>query len=300
MIPAASIGRALISFWTQGRRIERLGYFIGAALTLSGLFHLGLLLATHASWEGPLSLRKAMSFGFSFGLTLMSVTWVTAFLELKDRSRTTLLGAFTFASVVETTLVTLQAWRGVPSHFNLETPVDAMIARTLAAGGIALVVLIVLFTVVAFRANLGLPVSMRVAIRIGFVTLLGALVVGGLMIAKGMLLVFGGSPQVAYATGGALKPTHAVTMHGILVLPALAWLLSFADLTERQRLNTVFVGAAGYLAVALGVAWGNVADLDPSSTPVLTLVLPGALLLAASLFAVARRLGNASREGLQR
>src|SRR5262245_10624171 len=290
----ASSGRPLSSFWTEGRSIERLGYLVGAALLVSGLFHLGVLLATDATWQGPLSLRKAMSFGLSFGLTLISVTWVTVFLDLKHGSRTMLLGAFTVASVVETTLVTLQAWRGVPSHFNLETPFDAMVARTLAAGGIALVVLIVLFTALAFRANAGLPLSMRIAIRIGFVTLLGALVVGALMIAKGMLLVFGGNPQAAYASGGNLKPTHAVAMHGVLLLPALAWLLSFSDLTERQRLNTVFVGAAGYLTVALAVAWGNIAGRGPTSTTVLPAAL-GALLLATSLFTVARHLGRASR-----
>jgi hypothetical protein len=49
------------------------------------------------------------------------------------------------------------------------------------------------------------------------------------MIAKGMILVFAGDPEAAYATGGTLKPTHGVTMHGILVLPLVAWLSSFAD-----------------------------------------------------------------------
>jgi hypothetical protein len=34
-------------------------------------------------------------------------------------------------------LISLQAWRGVPSHFNLETPLDAAIARVLAFGGFA-------------------------------------------------------------------------------------------------------------------------------------------------------------------
>ena len=87
-------------------------------------------------------------------------------------------------------------------------------------------------------------------------------------------------------------------MHAILLLPALAWLLSFSDLTERRRLNTVFVGEAGYLAVALAVAWGNVAGRSPTSITVLTVALPGALLLAASLFTVARHLGHASRQGL--
>jgi hypothetical protein len=204
-----------------------------------------------------------MTFGLSFGLTLMTITWVASFLDLKDRTRTRLLGAFTFASVLETALVTLQVWRGVPSHFNVETAFDATVAQALAVGGMGLVVLIVLFTVAAFRENPGVPVSMRFAIRVGFATLLAALVVGGLMIARGMVLVFGGDPQAAYAAGGFLKPIHAVTMHAILVLPVLAWLLSFANLSERQRLQIVRAGAAAYLIVALVVAAGTVAGLRP-------------------------------------
>ena len=60
-------------------------------------------------------------------------------------------------------------------------------------------------------------------LALGFVALLGAQIIGGVMIARGMILVFRGDAQTAYATGGMLKPTHAVTMHAIFILPALAW-----------------------------------------------------------------------------
>jgi hypothetical protein len=76
------------------------------------------------------------------------------------------------------------------------------------------------------------------------------MVVGALMIAKGVRLVIAGNPQAAYATGGTLKPAHAVTMHGILVLPMLAWLLSFTHWSERRRIEIVLVAAAAYIAVA--------------------------------------------------
>lgn len=67
-------------------------------------------------------------------------------------------------------------------------------------------------------------------------------------------------PQVAYATGGSLKPTHAVTMHAILVLPALARLLSFANWTERRRLAVVLATAAGSVVLAAVVAVENIAS----------------------------------------
>jgi len=284
MLPLRSIAGALWSFWRRGRKVERAGYLVGALLLASGLIHLGILVIGGGSWEGPLSLRKATTFGLSFGLTLITIVWVTSLLRLSGRPRAALLGAFTVACALETALVSMQAWRGVPSHYNIETTFDALVARTLAAGGAGLIAIIAVLTFAAFRAHPMVPISLRIAIRIGFVTLLTSLVVGGLMIAKGMLLVLAGNQQAAYAAGGTLKPTHAVTMHAILVLPALAWLLSFANWTERRRLSVVLLGASGYVVLAGVVAVENVVGLAPSQTPLAAIALSalGALALTAS------------------
>lgn len=80
----------------------------------------------------------------------------------------------------------------------------------------------------------------------GFIALCAAMAVGAVMIARGMALVFSGRAQEAYSTGGVLKPMHAVTMHGILVLPLLAWLVSLAAESEPQRVKIVRVAAIGY------------------------------------------------------
>jgi hypothetical protein len=232
------------------QRVERVGYIVGSLLLISGLIHFVILVIGGGSWQGPLSLRKPATFGLSFGLTLITIVWVSSFLRVGERARRRLLGAFTAACVIETALVTLQAWRGVPSHFNLETTFDGMVARTLAAGAVVLVTVIIAFTIASFRENRAVPAGMRIAIQVGFVALVGAMVVGALMIAKGMRLVLAGDPQAAYATGGTLKPAHAVTMHGILVLPMLAWLLSFTNWSERRRLHIVLAAAAAYIAVA--------------------------------------------------
>jgi len=284
---SAVIGSALWSFWRRGRTAERTGYIVGAVLFVSGLMHLGVLAIGGGSWDGPVSLRKAATFGLSFGLTLLTIVWVASFLRLSDRLRSILLGAFTVACAVETLLVSLQAWRGVPSHFNLETTFDGLVARTLAGGGLVLVAVIATLLFVSFSRQPALPVSLRIAIRIGFVTLFMSLVVGALMIVRGMRLVFAGDPQAAYATGGALKPTHAATMHAILVLPLLAWLLSFTDWSERRRVGAVLLGAAGYALLAGLVALENVAGVPSSNTAVKTLMVLGFVeLLAVGVVAV--------------
>lgn len=250
------------SCWSRCRRSERAAYVVAAALIISGIVHFAVLLISGASWMGPVSLRKPMTFGLSFGVTLLTVAWVASFLQLTDRVRALLLAAFTAACALETMLVSLQAWRGVPSHFNVETTFDAWVARMLAAGGFVLVTVIVVLTLVAFRRNPTVPISLRIAIRIGFVALVGSVIVGGFMIARGMMLVFAGDPQAAYSTGGALKATHAVMMHAILGLPALARLLFFVNWTERRRLGVVLLAAAGYVMIAAIVAIENVVGLE--------------------------------------
>jgi hypothetical protein len=251
----------VISFWSRGRATDRSAYIVGALLLVSGLIHLAVLVISRGSWTGPLSLRKPTTFGLSFGLTLISVTWVASFLRLSERARAVLLGAFTVACALETVLVTLQAWRGAPSHFNLETPFDAMVARTLAAGGFTLAAVVVVMTVAAFRTNATVPISLRIAIQIGFVALAGAMFVGAIMIVKGMRLVFAGDPPGAYRLGGALTPTHAALMCGIFVLPMLAWLLSFASWSERRRLAVVLVVSVSYIVLASAIAFRNIAGV---------------------------------------
>jgi len=280
---------SLRPFWVEGRTVERASYLLATVLLASGLVHVAILFITGATWTGPLSLRKAATFGVSFGLTLFSIAWVSSFLGLRDRTRSGLLGAFAVACFVETALVSLQAWRGVPSHFNLETTFDGLVARTLAGGGILLIAIIAILTAHAFRSQASIPSSLRLAIRSGFVMLLGSLMVGGLMIVKGMRLVLAGDPGTAYATAGELKPSHAVMMHAVLVLPSMAWLLSFTRWPEGFRRRVVVTATIGFAVFASAVTSTNLAGVDPAHAPAVVeaIALAGLLILVtAGLIAV--------------
>jgi hypothetical protein len=126
-----------------------------------------------------------------------------------------------------------------------------------------LVAIVAILTYIAFRPTPTTPPPMRLAVRTGFVVLMAAMVTGGLMIAKGMRLVFSGNLEAAYQTGGSLKPTHAVTMHAILVLPLLAWLLSRTAWSERGQTRVVGWAAAAYVLFSIGVAIANLAGVLP-------------------------------------
>lgn len=266
-----TVARSLRLTWTGGQRVERVAYVVGAVLFTSGLVHLVILLSSGGTWTGPLSMRKPTTFGLSFGLTLISVTWATSFLHLSRRMRAVVLGAFTAASVAEVTLVSTQFWRGVPSHFNFETGVDTMITATLAAGGGVIVATVAYWTVAAFRAVADARPSMKLALRFGFVTLLVAMGIGAAMIATGTT-TRGTDPQLAYTTAGFLKPAHAVLMHAILVIPALAWLLTFTRFAERERMRIVQLGVAGYLLLGLVVLIESIARVSPLAAPTVATV----------------------------
>jgi hypothetical protein len=284
----AELGEALRRIWVDGRRVERLAYVVGLVLFASGLVHVGVLLVTGWTWIGPVSLRKAATFGLSFGLTVVSLAWVTSFLRL--RARGLVLGAFLVTSVVETALISMQAWRGVPSHFNFETPFDTAVSTTLALGGGVLILVGVVCTVAAFVGAGALAPSVALAVRAGLVVLLVAFATGAVMVARGVTESRGGAAQLAYDTAGSLKPLHAVAMHAVLVLPALAWLLAHTPWAEERRLRLVWVAVAADAVLTAVVGYEAFAGVPPLAPPLGLGVLSGVALavLAASGVAALR------------
>ncbi|WP_329249404.1 hypothetical protein OG417_03080 [Actinoallomurus sp. NBC_01490] len=241
---------------SRGRRIERFCYGLGAVLVCAGLFHLVVFAVDGGPWYGPVSWRKPATFGLSFGLTLVAVAWVASYLPIGERGRALLLGVFAADCVVEVGGITLQAWRHVPSHLNRETAVNSAVSTVLAAGGAVLVVVLGVLAVTAFRANPGVPAGMRLGLRAGFVSLMIGLATGAAMIARGAAEVGAGHQQQAYHDLGFLKPVHGVSLHGVLVLPALAWLSSRTTWDESRRTRVVAIAVAGYgLAIAAALAY---------------------------------------------
>ncbi len=185
-------------------RAERLCVATGVFLCLSGLVHLVVFLVDGGPGTDPSPGAKPVTFGLSFGLTLIAVTWVTSYLRIGARRRAALLVVFAADCVVEVAGITLQAWRRVPSHLNTETPFDTAVAMTLAVGRRP------------GRRPLGVrrrgvpapsrrPPGMALALRSGFAILMVALLSGAAMIARGVVLSRTGHQQAAYDSTASLK-----------------------------------------------------------------------------------------------
>ncbi len=270
---------------------QRFLFIVGVILLVSGLVHatvaVGSLVAGQ-EWSGPVSWRKPVVFALSFGMLSITAAWI---LRLLPTTRwlwipTVLLGAF---SLLEVGVITLQKWRGVPSHFNADTPFDAAIFGIMAysVGFVILATAMLLTWVVAgFRGNGG----ERLAAIVGLVSILAAGYIGGNMISVGdaHYEATGSVPyEVVFGADGSAKLAHFIGMHLIQFLAVLAILAS-----ARRRLAIVALGSLGGLAVFASVSLTAYAgqpwlapDLGAGALGVVGLVASGtALVLSARSF----------------
>jgi hypothetical protein len=145
----AGMRASLVRAWRQARPAQRFGYLVGGALILVGLAHLAAWLAVGGAWQGPVSFRKPTTFGLSFGLTTITLAWVTGHLRITDRTRWLLLGPLAAADTYEVAWVTLQHGRGLPAHFNDTTVLDE---RLFIAGAVMVAIAIVVIAVMTLAA----------------------------------------------------------------------------------------------------------------------------------------------------
>jgi hypothetical protein len=249
---------AVRGWWAGARGYQRLAYVVGGALILVGLGHLAAWLVVGGAWAGPVSWRKPTTFGISFGLTTITLAWVTGHLRITDRTRWLLLGPLAAATSYEVAWVVVQHARGTPAHFNDTTPLDE---RLFIAGAVMVAIAIVVIAAMTLAAfvRTTAPAPMAVAIRWGLVGLLAAQASGVWMLLHGLALLEDDADPLLQSmstvgAAGSMKFAHAVPMHAIQVLAALAGLLSLSGRSQRRQTQLVALAVVGYgglFAVAL-------------------------------------------------
>ena len=216
----------------------------GGALLLSGLLHAGWAALAGATLEGPLSIRKPALFGAATGVTLLSLAWV----ETVARRRGASVAIMTsIAALLEVALISIQYWRGVPSHFNLATPVDAVIAWSIEGCAGLLTLGVALYTARSFVGPItgATSRSMRLALRFGLLTLTLGCLFGVFMVAFGHYARAVGSAPGGFGDAGVLKFVHGTLLHNVQLLPLFVWAL------ERQGLDPTRVTRLTWRALAI-------------------------------------------------
>jgi len=234
---------------------QRFVWFCGALLLASGLLHGVVAVVDGGSWWGPVSWRKPVVFALSFAAMLWTVGWI---LRVLPPRRWAWLPVATLAvsAVAETALITLQQWRGVPSHFNPDTPFDEAIF-SLMGNTVGLIVLATTvlwgWSALALRRD---PV-MWLAIVGGLTGVLVGGYIGVNMIAVGDAEVqaTGHVPfSVVFGAEGSAKLAHATGLHGLQLLAGLAILLTLGRLSRTDQVRTMLLAVAGYAAVFGAIA----------------------------------------------
>jgi hypothetical protein len=281
----------LADLWRIGRftpvaPYQRLAYGCGVLLILSGLVHVVVYLVDGGPWEGPVSWRKPIVFGLSFGITLMTLAWFTTFFRQRRALAWVLLVTLAFASLGEVFLISMQKWRGVASHFNETTTFNSTVFSWMGMLVAVIALVVVGLTVWSF-ARMDAPASLAIAIRLGLVLMLVSQAVGVQMIVEG---------DNTYGDEGALKVPHAFTIHAVQVLPALALLLLASDYAERRRVRILALGATGYavlIASTMVQAYSGRSPLDPAVMSSLLALLGLGLLTVSAALALRGGVGRA-------
>jgi hypothetical protein len=199
---------------------------------------------------------KVIKFDLSIGMFIFTMIFILMGFGsdfIKSISKQLALCAF-----VEITLITLQAIRGVPSHFNYNTIFDSIVFVSM---GIFIFYNTYLLVVV-FVKSLNEPprrsfVELR-SVQYGLIiTVLGSFI-GGIMswALKHSVGVPDGGPGLPFlgwsTVAGDLRVAHFWGIHGIQIMLIVGFLTKALKMTESRAKMTVF---AAFLTSLFGVAF---------------------------------------------
>ncbi len=264
------------------------GWAFNPTLTLAALLHLALLPVAGALIfldpqviTGMMAWIKPTKFALSGAIYLATFGWFLSHVQRGPRWIGFVATGVGVALLVETGLITMQVVRGVPSHFNSTTAFDAAVFSVMG-GFIFLLTLLNLLLVIWLIFQKLPDRSFTWALRWGAIIAFAGMGVGNLMPAPtptqlaaleagetvnaigahsvGVADGGPGLPFLGWSTeGGDLRAGHFLGLHGMQVLPLVAWLLSRRRwrglFAEGHRTALVHLAGAGYLGLTVLLTW---------------------------------------------
>ncbi|MBL8889735.1 MAG: hypothetical protein JNL67_07130 [Planctomycetaceae bacterium] len=236
---------------SNGARREPWAMWIGWVLLIGGVGHLAYGWLSGAEWTGPVSPRKPGLFGVSAGVTVWSLSW--AITKLVPHRLDRVLGvSMAISLLIEVGLITTQYWRGVPSHFNRTTMIDASLEFIMMG--------LILWVTIGIGCLCWRSKWLRDTNQLGAVALRGGLWL--LLISCGLGFVItvlgeinlahGRMPEV-WGRGGVLKYPHGAALHAIQTLPVLA--LLFEKFHVRQAVQRMQAVVAAHVFFLFHAIW---------------------------------------------
>ena len=264
-----ALARHLIQELRPIRRPARVLYLGATFWMASALAHLVALGVDGWSWSGAVSFRKPLTFSISVGLLMATVGWVLDRLPVRRRLAGALAWTFLVSSSVEVALITMQAWRGRASHFNVMESGDAIVFALMGTM-VGLMSLCLLGLLVWSLIERPAEPLVRLAIVGGLVLVTTGLGIGQWIIQLGVDYVEarGAVPEtVTYGNAGVAKFPHAIAFHGIqlFILAAISLRAgSLPDSSKKGTMRLVVVSYAAMLAFASAQTIAGSAPTDPT------------------------------------
>jgi hypothetical protein len=254
--------------WQQSAPLTAASILMSAAFLVSVT---GLLL-DHRIVTGAPAWLKPAKFAISTAIYAGTLAWLFRYLTVWPRFTRAMGWVIAVVIVLEVGIIDAQAARGAASHFNLATPLDFVLFQIMGAAIGVLWLASIGILIALFRQRFTDP-AWGWSLRLGMlITVLGA-ATGGLMLRttpeqaaaarNHQTITANGGHTVGAPDGGPglpgvgwskqhgdLRVPHFFGLHGIQIVPFLAWLAR-----RRRRLQTVFTAAASYLAFISILTW---------------------------------------------
>ncbi|HLK22519.1 MAG TPA: hypothetical protein VKT81_26415 [Bryobacteraceae bacterium] len=204
---------------------------------------------------------KPMKFSVSIAIYVWTLAWLLRYLSRHAAAVKRISWCVAFLMMGEITIIALQSARGVPSHFNIATPLDAALFSIMGTMIGVNTALLVWVTALFFVDAPELPPAYLWGIRFGLTIFLLASFEGVFIVSHGSHTVGapdGGSgfPFVNWSRQhGDLRVAHFAGMHALQVLPLVGYWLSRSRTSERAQILYTSAAFGLYFAIVLSLFW---------------------------------------------
>ena len=299
----------LTRLWKTSRPLTATGLFTLAILAVALI---GLAVDPRTITGAPAWLKPAK---FAASITIYTFTLAWIFSVIPEWGRTRRIVGWTTAVTLalEIVIIAAQAWRGVASHFNIGTPLDAALFGVMGLAILVQTLSSVAVAVALWRHRFA-DAALGWALRLGVtITIVGAFT-GGLMTRPtaeqieaaraGQRMVVAGAHTVGAPDGGPGLPgtgwstthgdvrvAHFVGLHAMQALPILALVLQRRRLSDAVRVRLTLIAGASYMALFGILVWQalrGVPLVAPDALSVAVLVTWALVAAGAAAMAVLR------------